>query len=196
MIRRPPRSNRTDTLVPYTTLFRSHQLDAATACYAWTSAMLDALNETLELASVGIDYATVEVARGNADAARKLLLDSLALAQGAQALTVQGRAQFELAGLARDQGDIAEALHRLQQAQERFAAAAEPRWQASTLLRLAALLNELHATRAARAAVRRPLTLLDARHAPPRRAASHPLLARRGLGAGTTDGCLAPHDKP
>src|SRR3546814_16644839 len=102
-----------------------YQLDSATACYAWTSARLDALNETLELASVGIDYATVEVAGGNADAARKLLLDSLALAQGAQALTGQGRAQFELAGLARDQGDIAEALHRLQQAQERFAAAAE-----------------------------------------------------------------------
>src|SRR3546814_3323376 len=29
MIRRPPRSTRTDTLFPYTTLFRSNQLDAA-----------------------------------------------------------------------------------------------------------------------------------------------------------------------
>src|SRR3546814_8134356 len=29
MIRRPPRSTRTDTLFPYTTLFRSHQLGAA-----------------------------------------------------------------------------------------------------------------------------------------------------------------------
>src|SRR3546814_6101852 len=29
MIRRPPRSTRTDTLFPYTTLFRSHRLDAA-----------------------------------------------------------------------------------------------------------------------------------------------------------------------
>src|SRR3546814_6073318 len=28
MIRRPPRSTRTDTLFPYTTLFRSHDLDA------------------------------------------------------------------------------------------------------------------------------------------------------------------------
>src|SRR3546814_7032144 len=28
MIRRPPRSTRTDTLFPYTTLFRSHFLDA------------------------------------------------------------------------------------------------------------------------------------------------------------------------
>src|SRR3546814_11269218 len=29
MIRRPPRSTRTDTLFPYTTLFRSHRVDAA-----------------------------------------------------------------------------------------------------------------------------------------------------------------------
>src|SRR3546814_20215246 len=28
MIRRPPRSTRTDTLFPYTTLFRSHPVDA------------------------------------------------------------------------------------------------------------------------------------------------------------------------
>src|SRR3546814_20898142 len=28
MIRRPPRSTRTDTLFPYTTLFRSHRADA------------------------------------------------------------------------------------------------------------------------------------------------------------------------
>src|SRR3546814_15769901 len=31
MIRRPPRSTRTDTLFPYTTLFRSHSPDAANA---------------------------------------------------------------------------------------------------------------------------------------------------------------------
>src|SRR3546814_12355352 len=31
MIRRPPRSTRTDTLFPYTTLFRSHAPDAAGA---------------------------------------------------------------------------------------------------------------------------------------------------------------------
>src|SRR3546814_1032512 len=29
MIRRPPRSTRTDTLFPYTTLFRSHEVDQA-----------------------------------------------------------------------------------------------------------------------------------------------------------------------
>src|SRR3546814_727707 len=32
MIRRPPRSTRTDTLFPYTTLFRSHSGQAAKAC--------------------------------------------------------------------------------------------------------------------------------------------------------------------
>src|SRR3546814_1848855 len=33
MIRRPPRSTRTDTLFPYTTLFRSLGADAPPACY-------------------------------------------------------------------------------------------------------------------------------------------------------------------
>src|SRR3546814_3081790 len=32
MIRRPPRSTRTDTLFPYTTLFRSHQARVPHAC--------------------------------------------------------------------------------------------------------------------------------------------------------------------
>src|SRR3546814_17065692 len=32
MIRRPPRSTRTDTLFPYTTLFRSHRLTAREPC--------------------------------------------------------------------------------------------------------------------------------------------------------------------
>src|SRR3546814_12503850 len=32
MIRRPPRSTRTDTLCPYTTLFRSHSSEAAARC--------------------------------------------------------------------------------------------------------------------------------------------------------------------
>src|SRR3546814_3579031 len=33
MIRRPPRSTRTDTLFPYTTLFRSHALDGEVALH-------------------------------------------------------------------------------------------------------------------------------------------------------------------
>lgn len=167
-----------------------HQLDQATACYAWTTSRLDALDETLELASTGIDYAAVEQARGQADAARRLLLDSLALAQGAQALTVQGRAHFALAGLARDQGDVGEAMHRLQQAQERFSAASDPRWQANALLRLAALLSELRAPGDARAAIERALSLLDARHAPARVAAARLLLAQIALSDGQPEAGL------
>src|SRR3546814_2245466 len=37
MIRRPPRSTPTDTLFPYTTLFRSHPVDRGGAGRAWLS---------------------------------------------------------------------------------------------------------------------------------------------------------------
>src|SRR3546814_20667788 len=37
MIRRPPRSTRTDTLVPYTTLFRSAQTRPTAAGRSWTT---------------------------------------------------------------------------------------------------------------------------------------------------------------
>src|SRR3546814_19890581 len=36
MIRRPPRSTRTDTLFPYTTLFRSHELTGESSDYVLT----------------------------------------------------------------------------------------------------------------------------------------------------------------
>src|SRR3546814_8952543 len=41
MIRRPPRSTRTDTLFPYTTLFRSHQASIASGLEERTSPMVD-----------------------------------------------------------------------------------------------------------------------------------------------------------
>src|SRR3546814_7380674 len=40
MIRRPPRSTRTDTLFPYTTLFRSVHQDKSGAKHCWHSAFL------------------------------------------------------------------------------------------------------------------------------------------------------------
>src|SRR3546814_16990093 len=49
MIRRPPRSTRTDTLFPYTTLFRSVDTD------------VDATHEDTGLAPVADTYATFEV---------------------------------------------------------------------------------------------------------------------------------------
>src|SRR3546814_1494516 len=42
MIRRPPRSTRTDTLFPYTTLFRSCQIAKATACQCRTPLFMKA----------------------------------------------------------------------------------------------------------------------------------------------------------
>src|SRR3546814_2676365 len=42
MIRRPPRSTRTDTLFPYTTLFRSHGADEAAAVHLGGAADLRA----------------------------------------------------------------------------------------------------------------------------------------------------------
>src|SRR3546814_17153259 len=40
MIRRPPRATRTDTLFPYTTLFRSLILREATGIHRWTAVII------------------------------------------------------------------------------------------------------------------------------------------------------------
>lgn len=160
------------------------RLDESASCYAWTSERLDALGESLDLASTGIDFASVEIARGRHDSAQRLLLLSVDLAQGAHSLTVQGRAQFELAGLARHRGDVVEALNRLHVAQMRFSEATERRWEVNVLLRQAALLNELRAPGEARAAAEHALSMLDARQAPARVAAAELLLARIELSDG------------
>src|SRR3546814_4456975 len=52
MIRRPPRSTRTDTLVPYTTLFRSLPSDLRSGIYR-RPAVAATLSATLELAKSG-----------------------------------------------------------------------------------------------------------------------------------------------
>src|SRR3546814_11613576 len=41
MIRRPPRSTRTDTLFPYTTLFRSNHAPVRNAAVPWRGALTD-----------------------------------------------------------------------------------------------------------------------------------------------------------
>src|SRR3546814_13095186 len=54
MIRRPPRSTRTDTLFPYTTLFRS---DAFRAANPSTDILLDATNVALAMDRQDVDVA-------------------------------------------------------------------------------------------------------------------------------------------
>src|SRR3546814_11269823 len=49
MIRRPPRSTRTDTLVPYTTLFRSHQLHVHEGRFARLVEVLVGLHRVVPL---------------------------------------------------------------------------------------------------------------------------------------------------
>src|SRR3546814_19937248 len=69
MVRRPPRSTRTDTLFPYTTLFRSHPDDAswhrlgsdgAHASLAWRATIAD----SIELAVSGHYLDTAVIAAG------------------------------------------------------------------------------------------------------------------------------------
>src|SRR3546814_13262030 len=52
MIRRPPRSTRTDTLFPYTTLFRSHQSDHGRAFSVYNMAPTLIVNARIWLISV------------------------------------------------------------------------------------------------------------------------------------------------
>src|SRR3546814_18814114 len=49
MIRRPPRSTRTDTLFPYTTLFRSHRQQCTLGVVAGAPDLVGAGEETLRL---------------------------------------------------------------------------------------------------------------------------------------------------
>src|SRR3546814_21058437 len=59
MIRRPPRSTRTDTLFPYTTLFRSSAKRAVQGGFAWYD---DGVGMELDLANpLGSTLARVEV---------------------------------------------------------------------------------------------------------------------------------------
>ena len=161
------------------------RLDEAAQCYAWVSERFDVLDETLELASVGIDYAALESSRSHIASARTLLRGSAELAQGRQSRTVRARALFALAMLDRDQGDFALALDRLRQAQQLFDEAGERRWEANVLLQLGSLLNQFHAHGEARAAARLALAALNESNAPARVAAANSLLARIALSDGT-----------
>src|SRR3546814_14363133 len=63
MIRRPPRSTRTDTLFPYTTLFRSHVqsvVERRNTIPILSNVLLEADGEHLALTATDLDIAVVE----------------------------------------------------------------------------------------------------------------------------------------
>src|SRR3546814_11568222 len=62
MIRRPPRSTRTDTLFPYTTLFRSAELKLAGMRHAYDEVIADALKRQHPVQHVVGDLLKAEVA--------------------------------------------------------------------------------------------------------------------------------------
>src|SRR3546814_20725684 len=84
MIRRPPRSTRTDTLFPYTTLFRS--LRQAQGERGWTILAMDA--ECLQLGNQFIDIGDLDAGRADG---RFRTLDRLDARRGAAAVKI-GRA--------------------------------------------------------------------------------------------------------
>src|SRR3546814_19425346 len=59
MIRRPPRSTRTDTLFPYTTLFRSKAMPSIPTCASMTSAAPFALQVAYSDAFIGREALTI-----------------------------------------------------------------------------------------------------------------------------------------
>src|SRR3546814_3623119 len=59
MIRRPPRSTRTDTLFPYTTLFRSESLPEAAAIPV--DAVVDGSEVTQTVAAAGDENSTIDL---------------------------------------------------------------------------------------------------------------------------------------
>src|SRR3546814_1440486 len=63
MIRRPPRSTRTDTLFPYTTLFRSADRSVGLFCLAGLAARLFAAAEQVEQEGEHVDEVEIEVQR-------------------------------------------------------------------------------------------------------------------------------------
>ena len=152
--------------------------EEASACFAWTSAHLDELEEVLELASTSINFAATERMLGRTESSRKLLHASIDLARGPQSWVIEGRARLALAIIARDEVNMGEALSQLNQAEALFALASEPRWQSIALATLAPWLADLGAIGDARAANQKALALLDADHAPARVAAADLIAAR------------------
>src|SRR3546814_1666807 len=59
MLRRPPRSTRTDTLFPYTTLFRSVCMDRASSNFQFVQTQAERLGKTVSVRVHAHDFSSV-----------------------------------------------------------------------------------------------------------------------------------------
>src|SRR3546814_2931927 len=93
MIRRPPRSTRTDTLFPYTTLFRSMTITGEQASWMWEQAtkkrqnllamlMMHADLKLVDIYSFSLDRALELVGEGTDKAALQALLEKISFRFG------------------------------------------------------------------------------------------------------------------
>src|SRR3546814_44022 len=111
MIRRPPRSTRTDTLFPYTTLFRSGQLDAADARLVDVVGQEDRRvvgNQVVDARFVGIERPAV-VLRVPCEAkvvSLRFLWPQVGLAEELVIQVVEGR-RLEAGGVVRGEAEVA-----------------------------------------------------------------------------------------
>ncbi len=152
------------------------RLEESAVCYAWVTAALKALGEDLELTSMRLDFAQLERDRGHLDQA--LAIATLASTTifdlrwdhfaGPDVPIVRGRVQRLFADIAVRNGNLAEGLRRSELAMREFQRAGNERWQANTLLRVAALYRELGAVKDADDAVAAALTHLSPTDAPAR----------------------------
>src|SRR3546814_1835997 len=117
MIRRPPRSTRTDTLFPYTTLFRSVPAGATEVAFQLLDDLAVAAHRAVQALQVAVDgeHQVVQaLAAGDGNRAQALGLVGLAVAEEAPDLAVglgHQAAAFQVLEVARlvDRGDRAPA---------------------------------------------------------------------------------------
>lgn len=170
------------------------EFDESSNCFEWTMRALADLGETLERISTQQDYAYIERDRGNLEHATALAAEALAeisaplwdQVRGPDIPIVRGRVERLLSSLSVSRGDIAEGLRHSQRALAHFDQAHHLRWQANTLLSIAAIYNQIGAHADAIDAVEVALKRLSSRDAPERVAEAELTKADIELAAGST----------
>ncbi|HEV8245846.1 MAG TPA: hypothetical protein VGP93_08755, partial [Polyangiaceae bacterium] len=170
------------------------ELDESSNCFEWTMRALADLGETLERISTQQDYAYLERDRGKLEHATALAAKALTEISapewdhvaGPDIPIVRGRVERLLGSLSVRRGDIAEGLRHSQRALDHFEQANHLRWQANTLLFIAAVYNQIGAHADAIDAIDVALKRLSSRDAPERIAEAELTKADIELAAGST----------